>query len=580
MEPIRTRRYVRKTGDDLKDTTTLKTRKSFGKENCNNENNNTNIKEEIRNYMKVDVGDSKGLKAGGKDDEIDKKLKLRSGRSILGDKSNLISQNNKNYVDDEQTLDDIVVEINESQLKGRKDKRKIESKSKVSQNVKVNKKRARPWQTWRKTTEIYHDDDDDFNNDEFEDEELSNEIEENENKKKKIEHDDCARKTRSRKFEKIEKDKGDIKDQNETKDHSKCAPIQDDSNNSLSSSPGKALLEDFNSTTTTIDRVIKIVGSHFEKNCEVIEPFANVDKQTIEKLKQQNSHGIRPKINIKMENLPIDRPDRNDPLATTDYIDSMFQSWRRESCLIFPYLTNSRMAEFTPKMRAILVDWLVDVHIRFKLVPNTLYLCVQLIDRYCSKVTVERGRIQLVGITCLMIAGKFEDVYPPDVQDCVYITDNAYVEDDVLEMETDILKKLQYRIFKPTIYNFLLRLIKLIKLTKLGRWRAHYYAERCLQEHEMLEFTEIGIACAAVALAKMAESLDVWPADIEKYTGIELNKLEHIITLISKYIPEVTVTGSNRQLTAVKKKYANAKYMEVAEVGHPEYPAPIDEAFF
>ena len=95
------------------------------------------------------------------------------------------------------------------------------------------------------------------------------------------------------------------------------------------------------------------------------------------------------------------------------------------------------------RMRAILVDWLIGVHQSFKLVPETLYLTVNLIDRYLSIKEVERPKLQLVGVACLLIASKYEEIYPPEVKDCVYITDRAYTRQEVLDMERNIVKELE-----------------------------------------------------------------------------------------------------------------------------------------
>lgn len=83
-------------------------------------------------------------------------------------------------------------------------------------------------------------------------------------------------------------------------------------------------------------------------------------------------------------------------------------------------------------MRAILIDWLVEVHLKFKLVPETLYLTVNLIDRYLEKEQVNRQKLQLVGVTSMMIASKYEEIYPPIIKDFVYITDNAYTKEEIL----------------------------------------------------------------------------------------------------------------------------------------------------
>ena len=114
-----------------------------------------------------------------------------------------------------------------------------------------------------------------------------------------------------------------------------------------------------------------------------------------------------------------------------------------------PYMY--RQEDINARMRAILIDWLVEVHMKFRLVPETLYLCVSIIDRYCSKVDVLRSKLQLIGVTALLVACKHEEIYPPEVRDCVYITDRAYNRQEVLDMEQDILKVLDWRISVPVL---------------------------------------------------------------------------------------------------------------------------------
>lgn len=77
-------------------------------------------------------------------------------------------------------------------------------------------------------------------------------------------------------------------------------------------------------------------------------------------------------------------------------------------------------------MRAILIDWLIDVHLKYKLVPETLFVAVSIIDRYLEKTHILRSKLQLVGITALFIACKYEEIYPPNLQDFSDVTDKAY----------------------------------------------------------------------------------------------------------------------------------------------------------
>ena len=76
-------------------------------------------------------------------------------------------------------------------------------------------------------------------------------------------------------------------------------------------------------------------------------------------------------------------------------------------------------SDITPKMRGILIDWLVDVALKFKLLPQCLFMAVNLLDRFLSKTQTSRNHLQLAGITCLMISAKFEEIYPPLLKDYV-----------------------------------------------------------------------------------------------------------------------------------------------------------------
>ena len=157
--------------------------------------------------------------------------------------------------------------------------------------------------------------------------------------------------------------------------------------------------------------------------------------------------------------------------------------------------------DINAKMRAILIDWLVEVHMKFRLNPNTLYLCVNIIDRYCSQKEVKRSKLQLVGVTALLVACKHEEIYPPEVRDCVYITDRAYNRQEVLDMEQSILNVLNWKISVPTAYPFLHRFLSLVKASERAKHAAHYYLERSLQEHDMLVYRPSEVSCAAVILA-------------------------------------------------------------------------------
>jgi hypothetical protein len=128
----------------------------------------------------------------------------------------------------------------------------------------------------------------------------------------------------------------------------------------------------------------------------------------------------------------IDERDAEDPLCVTDYVQDMYHHFRGKEATtsVRPVFMESQ-PHINERMRSILVDWLVEVHLKFKLVPETLYLTINLIDRYLERNEVSRPKLQLVGVTSLLIASKYEEIYPPELRDLVYICDRAYTRTEV-----------------------------------------------------------------------------------------------------------------------------------------------------
>ena len=125
-----------------------------------------------------------------------------------------------------------------------------------------------------------------------------------------------------------------------------------------------------------------------------------------------------------------------DQFCVTEYTEEIYAYLRlNESRSLVDDDYMSRQPDINAKMRVILNDWLVEVHLKFKLRQETLYLCFQLIDRFLENTNVQRQKLQLVGVTGLMLASKYEEIYPPEVRDYVYICDNAYSREEILQME-------------------------------------------------------------------------------------------------------------------------------------------------
>ena len=160
----------------------------------------------------------------------------------------------------------------------------------------------------------------------------------------------------------------------------------------------------------------------------------------------------------------IDAKDQEDPMACTEYVHDivchMMEAevrtiarisslnpklktcpWRvqtkRRPCLNY---MEAVQQDVNTSMRSILVDWLVEVAGEYKLNPETLFLAVNYIDRFLSCVVAPRRKLQLVGITCMLVAAKYEEIYAPQIDEFCYITDNTYTRDEVIAMEQQVSK--------------------------------------------------------------------------------------------------------------------------------------------
>jgi cyclin B len=247
----------------------------------------------------------------------------------------------------------------------------------------------------------------------------------------------------------------------------------------------------------------------------------------------------------------------------------------------YPYM--SKQEAVNAKMRAILVDWLAEVHHKFKLQPISLWLTVNILDRYLGKESVQRVKLQLVGVTALFLACKCfnsEDGASPSAHQSVYITDYAYKQPEVVETEIKLLEVLEFRVFVPTGYNFLERYLQVVKPPTLVRNLAWFYAERNLQEYDSLTLTPHHFAAAALygALVYISQygsdecdppRESVWPPILEYESGLKESAIIPAARQVLMHVNESPSTSKSRKLNAIWKKYVGDKYCNVAQLPLP-----------
>lgn len=231
-----------------------------------------------------------------------------------------------------------------------------------------------------------------------------------------------------------------------------------------------------------------------------------------------------------------------------------------------------KQTDINYSMRSILVDWLVEVAEEYKLMEQTLYLTVNYIDRFLSCMSVMRGKLQLVGTACMLIASKFEEIYPPEVSEFVYITDDTYTAKQVLRMEHLILKTLKFDLSVPTALNFLTRYLAAARAPAGGsklESLAKYLCELTMQHYDpFLKYLPSTIAASSVCVACSTLGMPVWTPTLSYYTGYKLEELQSCILDIHKTF----VGASTYPQQAVNDKYKLVRHHQVSLISPPLHP--------
>lgn len=229
--------------------------------------------------------------------------------------------------------------------------------------------------------------------------------------------------------------------------------------------------------------------------------------------------------------------------------------------------------DITPSMRGILIDWLVEVSEEYRLVPDTLYLTVNLIDRFLSQNYMEKTRLQLLGVTCTLIASKYEEICAPRVEEFCFITDNTYKRGEVLKLESRVLNFLYFQLSVPTTKTFLRRFIQAAQASYKHpsvelEFLANYLAELTLLEYSFLKFLPSLIAAAAVFLARwtLNQSDHPWNPTLEHYTSYKASELKTTVLALE----DLQLNTKGCSLNAIREKYRQQKFKCVATMTSPQ----------
>ncbi|XP_021122137.1 cyclin-A1 isoform X3 [Heterocephalus glaber] len=218
-----------------------------------------------------------------------------------------------------------------------------------------------------------------------------------------------------------------------------------------------------------------------------------------------------------------------DVINVTEYAEEIHQYLREAEIRYRPKAYYMRkQPDITEGMRTILVDWLVEVGEEYKFQAETLYLAVNFLDRFLSCMSVLRGKLQLVGTAAILLASKYEEIYPPEVEEFVYITDDTYTKRQLLRMEHLLLKVLAFDLAVPTTNQFLLQYL-----------------------------SRQGVCGRTENLAK--------PETLAAFTGYSLNEIMPCLSELHKACLDIP----HRPQQAIREKYKSSKYLHVSLMEPP-----------
>jgi cyclin A len=295
-----------------------------------------------------------------------------------------------------------------------------------------------------------------------------------------------------------------------------------------------------------------IENININSNANIENQINNNNYENINPRNQSDSNSRFIPILVKYENqIPL------------EYIPEIWKSLKSsensEACKPhFEEINNQRDINFD--MRAILIDWIVEVHKNYRLFHETLFLSISIIDRYLSIKNINRTKLQLLGTTALFIASKYEEIVYPCLSDFSNITDSAYEKEEILEMEKEILLVLKYDITYPSPFRFFEIISLNYNFSEVEFYYGCFLMEYFLLSSNHTKYYPSIIALAVVLLILRLKKYDSY-RDLYNLTDPENQKL---IKECAREIYEFPNRCRMYNLNSVLTKYSSQTFHCVA----------------
>ncbi|TFK40299.1 cyclin-like protein [Crucibulum laeve] len=255
-----------------------------------------------------------------------------------------------------------------------------------------------------------------------------------------------------------------------------------------------------------------------------------------------------------------DEVDMYDTTMVSEYAEEIFEYMGDLEEDVMPdanYMDGQN--EITWQMRQTLVDWLLQVHLRYHMLPETLWIAVNIVDRFLTKRVVSLVKLQLVGVTAMFIAAKYEEILAPSVDEFVFMTENGYTKEEILKGERIMLQTLEFRVSHYcSPYSWMRKISKADDYDIQTRTLSKFLTEVTLLDHQFLRVKPSLVAAVGMYTARRMLGGD-WNDAFVFFSGYTEEQLMpgHDL-LVGKLVED----NFSRQY--VCKKYANKKFLKAS----------------
>lgn len=229
------------------------------------------------------------------------------------------------------------------------------------------------------------------------------------------------------------------------------------------------------------------------------------------------------------------------------------------------YMTGQ--TDISEDARGSVVDWMTGASERLGLRHETLFMAVGVLDRYLGLENVTRAKLQLAGVAALVLAAKYEEIYPPETREFIALARRPMMKEEVFRAEAQMLRRLNFELSGCSVLPFLGRLLKVLEASECVNSLALYYSELQLLDYRMLKHlpSTVAAACSYLAFLAGKGKPPLWT----QYVQQQAQCGEETVKECAKEMIEGFKEASKKELLAAKKRFSQRKYMEVGRMEIP-----------